>query len=247
MTKNHSRFQKFMISFFSIFKILINALLNNGQSQIRDLLTYLYRQSIFTPRTTIHTITLENYFIKLNSKIKYIIFNSYPPDEVENRSSCTGTDELIQLMSLVQFINPENLLEIGTNRGGTTYNFFLNTSNDCSIYTVDEVIASYTNNDVEKAFESSRIKRITCNTKTVFEYLKDIKFDFIFIDAGHNYDDVKNDTELAFRVISDNGIIVWHDFTSIEPDVVCYLNELSKNKELTHLLNGTLVIYRNQI
>ena len=36
--------------------------------------------------------------------------------------------------------------------------------------------------------------------------------DLIFIDGGHTYELIKNDSELAFQMISKNGIIFWHDY-----------------------------------
>lgn len=51
--------------------------------------------------------------------------------------------------------------------------------------------------------------------------------DLIFIDGAHDYEHVKNDTELA---ISFNPkIIVWHDYGGGNDDVVKYINELMEN------------------
>jgi len=38
-------------------------------------------------------------------------------------------------------------------------------------------------------------------------------FDLIFIDGSHTQEYVKNDTELALRLVQkNNGIILWHDY-----------------------------------
>jgi hypothetical protein len=37
--------------------------------------------------------------------------------------------------------------------------------------------------------------------------------DFCFIDAGHSYECVKNDTEKAFSVLNHGGVVLWHDAT----------------------------------
>jgi predicted O-methyltransferase YrrM len=38
------------------------------------------------------------------------------------------------------------------------------------------------------------------------------KFDFIFVDADHDYKSAMNDTAVAFSVLSEQGVIFWHDY-----------------------------------
>lgn len=46
------------------------------------------------------------------------------------------------------------------------------------------------------------------------------KFDLIFIDGSHHYEDVKNDTEKVFtHLVHDNSVVVWHDY-GVNPDEV---------------------------
>lgn len=40
---------------------------------------------------------------------------------------------------------------------------------------------------------------------------QDIKADFLYIDAGHSYEDVKNDFELYTNILSDNALVCLHD------------------------------------
>lgn len=44
-----------------------------------------------------------------------------------------------------------------------------------------------------------------------FFVLQDIKIDYLHIDAGHSYENVKEDFELYSQLISENGIISMHD------------------------------------
>lgn len=48
------------------------------------------------------------------------------------------------------------------------------------------------------------------------------KFDTIFIDGGHSKLDVINDTKLSIKLLNDNGIIIWHDFTLNEEELFNY-------------------------
>ena len=59
------------------------------------------------------------------------------------------------------------------------------------------------------------------------------KCDLIFIDGGHTYSIVKSDSEKAFKMISKNGYIFWHDYSpgkKSAKDVYNYLNLISKIK-----------------
>ncbi len=41
--------------------------------------------------------------------------------------------------------------------------------------------------------------------------MQDIKIDYLHIDAGHSYENVKEDFELYSQIMSDGGIISMHD------------------------------------
>lgn len=43
-------------------------------------------------------------------------------------------------------------------------------------------------------------------------YWLNVTFDMIFIDAAHDYKNVKYDTESSFLLLRPNGYISWHDF-----------------------------------
>ena len=70
--------------------------------------------------------------------------------------------------------------------------------------------------------------------------------DLVLVDGNHQYDNVKSDSENAFRMLSDRGIIIWHDYTvrsgHQHPDVIKYLNELSNSIRLFNLAGTCFVI-----
>lgn len=55
------------------------------------------------------------------------------------------------------------------------------------------------------------IKDTTKNAYYNFFVKQDIKIDFLHIDAGHSYEDVKQDFELYSKLLAPNGIISIHD------------------------------------
>jgi len=71
--------------------------------------------------------------------------------------------------------------------------------------------------------------------------------DLIFIDGGHTFSVVKNDTEKAFKMIKKDGIILWHDYIlgkESSKDVVRYLNQISKKKKIYSIENTSLCYFK---
>jgi len=78
------------------------------------------------------------------------------------------------------------------------------------------------------------------------EYLK--KFDLIFIDGGHTYSIIENDSNKSFKMIKTGGTILWHDYVpgkTSDKDVVKYLNRISKEKKIFHIENTSLCYFNN--
>ncbi len=60
-------------------------------------------------------------------------------------------------------------------------------------------------------FAPRYIKETTENAYYNYFVKQDIKVDFLHIDAGHSYEDVKNDFELYSKLLTPNGMISIHD------------------------------------
>lgn len=66
------------------------------------------------------------------------------------------------------------------------------------------------------------------------------KFDIIFINSGHGYDRVLNDTRKTFEYLThDDSIVVWHDY-SFFPEEIRY-------EVLAGILDGTDTAHREQL
>jgi hypothetical protein len=79
------------------------------------------------------------------------------------------------------------------------------------------------------------IKETTKDAFYNFFVKKDIKIDFLHIDAGHSYEDVKQDFELYSTLLNDNGMISIHD-TDIRYQKEFIVTE--DEKEYFHLWDG---------
>ena len=60
--------------------------------------------------------------------------------------------------------------------------------------------------------------------------------DFIYVDAGHTYEDVRRDSGLALQVLAPKGIVAWHDYgNSATPGVTKFLDELAGQRPVVHV------------
>lgn len=46
-----------------------------------------------------------------------------------------------------------------------------------------------------------------------------LTFDWIYIDGDHEYEGVKRDTELAWPLLNEGGVMVWDDYNPTDPEV----------------------------
>jgi len=161
----------------------------------------------------------------------------------------------------------KKIFEFGTCTGKTTHVMALNTSEDAKLFTltihpdeVDKLLfdarddrrhrevagleAKFTKFYYEGHPTEKKITQIFADSKKFDETELIGKMDLIFIDGAHTKSYVENDTNKAFRMLSSQGVIVWHDYKPDAPDVFKYLNELSKTIDLIHIKDTDLVLYR---
>jgi len=119
-----------------------------------------------------------------------------------------------------------SFFEIGTWRGEMVYNLV-----DCAneLYTLnlsDEEMRSL--NIDERIIgqqglfsrDMEKIIHIKANSRSFDFGGINRKFDLVFIDGSHHYDDVKADTENVFtHLIHDKSVVVWHDYTVNSEDL----------------------------
>ena len=164
-----------------------------------------------------------------------------------------------------------SLFEFGTCTGKTTYLWAKNSPAEARITTLtlaknqhadyrptreDDVWATLTAL-AESAFDrfiysgtpvEHKITQLFGDSKLFDEtpYLK--QCDLIFIDGSHAYSYVKNDTEKALRMLSDGGLLLWHDYRNRNVEtrgVRRYLDELSQTLPLIRLYETCFVAYRS--
>ncbi len=180
-----------------------------------------------------------------------------------SRSNCLnagfGTVRPIEaqvLAALVTHLKPKTLFEIGTYTGFSTMHLERNASSDAIIYTLDlpyDKSEIKLKNDLNEAHRD--IKNINLNEQRYFhedeggQRIVELfgnsmtfdfspyygKIDFVFIDANHSYAYVKSDTQNALKMLSQRGIILWHDYDFIHPGVFKLVNEVAKEKKVFYI------------
>ena len=174
-------------------------------------------------------------------------------------------DELVFICALAQKTKPTRIVEIGTFDGNTALQLALNTPTDARIYTLDLPIGTdgptevdyhdlkYIGSDrrINRRFLGTeverKVKQLYGNSLTYdfSAFSVDGPPDFIFIDAGHSYECVRNDTEKSLAILRAGGVIVWQDYGTVWPGVYQYLVELSSRLPLVHIAGSSLVIYES--
>ena len=164
----------------------------------------------------------------------------------------------------------KNIFEFGTCSGKTTYLMALNSSEDAKITTITlnpnklnniqkfdkDNESSYRNLKNESIYnkflfsgtpEEKKIKVIFINSVDFINTEFKEKIDFIFIDGGHTYSVVKNDSEKSFEMLKPNGIILWHDYVPgkrSSSDVVKYIDSILDKKKIYKIKHTSLCFYK---
>ena len=202
-------------------------------------------------------------------KEEVVIKNFYADPSFQIAGQTTDYEAWI-LSCLAKF--SKNIFEFGTCSGKTTALFALNSPPETKVYSVtlnpselsnlflgnsqDSKVA--VNNAVsETIYDQFIFTNMSIKNKinVIFQDSNKINIDnfensmdLIFIDGGHNYSCVKNDTEKAFRMIKNRGYIFWHDYKVYKrscKDVVKYIHEVSNNKKIFHIKNTSLCYYKS--
>lgn len=67
--------------------------------------------------------------------------------------------------------------------------------------------------------------------------------DFVFIDGGHDMATVESDTENAFRMIGESGVVIWHDYAStVHSEVTEFVNQLAVDRAILHVESTMLAV-----
>jgi len=149
--------------------------------------------------------------------------------------------ELEALLDIVAKEKPHTLVEIGTRSGGTLYALCQVAPDDALIISIDScwetyALAAQLDNDNEfytsfcKPTQELRFLHADTHDDSTFQYLKNLlagdPIDFLFIDGDHTYRGVKKDWLMYSPLVSDGGMVAFHDIaTHTDKEVSCHVDE----------------------
>jgi predicted O-methyltransferase YrrM len=158
-------------------------------------------------------------------------------------------NDLVFILQWVRHFKPKRILEIGTYRAKTTYALHLNFPESVIVsYDIARVSSSYRDILEKNSNTSLRI----ANFSKAIEILNEEAFDLIFIDAGHRYQEVIDDTRLALKVLVKGGSILWHDyrindFFNPGLEVPEALNTLAKEMPIFEVPATTCALFKDVV
>jgi hypothetical protein len=159
----------------------------------------------------------------------------------------TPMGDIFVLLKAALGFQSKRILELGSYRGDTARLLAENTGEDVTICAVDideRHGASYGGKPIARKI----VRKTGSISKDLFA--GDNKYDLIFVDANHDFASVMNDTEVAFKVLADDGVILWHDYAqdayfhglNCVPEA---LDHFSKTHALYAIRGTRLVIFSN--
>jgi hypothetical protein len=154
--------------------------------------------------------------------------------------------ELVILARTTRAMNPKTIFEVGTYNGLSTAVFLLNASSDARIFTLDlpldagdtqgslpadkSLIATRSLASVPQALGLHGYHQLLCDSMAFdpSPYLGSV--DLGLIDGAHDLLHVHNDTVKMVRMMSENGVIFWHDYGGrvLLGPLTSYLESLGK-------------------
>ena len=165
------------------------------------------------------------------------------------------------LARLVAALAPASVFEFGTNWGVSTALIAANTPLHTQLRTLDVCrdmfSAEHLAADPELAMILPRehtgwhyrqhplwrekVEQVFADSLT-YQMPAEPKHDFILVDACHQYEFVRKDTENALRALAPGGVLMWHDFypdVSCWPDVFRYVSAFAKSHPRVIHITGT--------
>jgi predicted O-methyltransferase YrrM len=139
------------------------------------------------------------------------------------------------------------ILELGSYRGETARLLAENTGEEVTICAVDideRHGSAYSGMGIARKI----VRKTGCISEKLFA--GEEKYDLIFVDANHDFASVMNDTEVAFKVLADRGVILWHDYAQDNyfaglNGVAEALNCFAGNHPIYAIRGTRLAIYSN--
>ena len=168
--------------------------------------------------------------------------------------------DMLYVVAIARHLRAKFIFEFGTYLGRTTYHLAASEEVE-KVYTLDldpasdpidipklgAAVTAVLERGLQGVFfrgtqYESRIQQLHGDSR-LYDYSSFEKcMDLIFIDAGHTYEMVLNDTQKALPMLRPGGVLIWHDFAPKSPGVVNFAKEMSKMQSLFWILDTSLLL-----
>lgn len=173
---------------------------------------------------------------------------SVPIGVINEMTGHANKADMLYVASVAKHSGARKIFEFGTYMGRTTYAFAHNNP-EAEVFTLnlpveeDSTYAPFIGALLEGRDEEKRVTKIQIDSQDFNTSPYKKQFDFVFVDAGHTYDLVKNDTEKAFELLKPGGIIMWHDYAYKSDGLVRYFKEFTQDCPLFRIRSTCLLVY----
>jgi len=161
----------------------------------------------------------------------------------------------------------EEIIEIGTFDGRTTLNLAVNAAAYFRIFTLDlpaDAVPKFELAQGERAFvekprsgrrfldaapewaaQAGRITQLMGDSASFDWSAHSGRAGLVFVDGSHAHDYVIADTDTAFRLVADKGMVIWHDY-GVWEGVTRALEQIeaSRHLGLRHVRGTSLVVWQ---
>lgn len=167
--------------------------------------------------------------------------------------------DMLYVCAIARHVRARRIFEFGTYLGRTTYHLALGPDAE-QVYTLDldpeaeypglklgvavrAVLTRFQGHFFRDSPVAGKVTQLHSDSR-LFDYasLAD-SIDFVFVDGGHGYEMVWNDTRGAQTVLRPGGVMVWHDFSPKGSDVVRFAREFSADRSLFWIRDTSLLVH----
>jgi len=173
----------------------------------------------------------------------------------------SGLYESLSLAVICLLVRPKSVFEFASSKSPATALFARYSPESARIHILDLNIKSIANpagnkrsaavsavgspvpDDVQEQIARGRIVCLAGNSMA-YDFIEfDHACDLIFIDAGQSYPFAKSDTDRAFEMLRQGGVIIWHHYKQTCPGVVRAVNEAGASRRIYHIDGTSLAVF----
>ena len=166
--------------------------------------------------------------------------------------------ELVILARTTRTLKPMGVFEMGSYNGLTTAVFMLNSPPEARVYSLDlpsdsseqqasldsdrELVAGRQLGSVPRALGLDRYEQLFCDSMKFDATPYANSIDLGLVDAAHDAEHVRNDTIKMSTMMTDRGVVFWHDYggKGVLRPLAAYLESIARNCEVFRIPETSL-------